>query len=42
MGRAGAAKLQDRWGWDRVMDRVEDAYARALGQPRAESGEALA
>jgi len=25
-----------------VMDRVEDAYARALGQPRAGLGEALA
>ena len=42
MGRAGAAKLDERWSWDRVMDRVEDAYARALGQPRAGLGEALA
>ena len=42
MGRAGAAKLDQRWSWDRVMDRVEDAYARALGQPRAGLGEALA
>jgi len=31
MGRAGAEKLSQRWDWDRVIDRVEDAYARALG-----------
>jgi glycosyltransferase involved in cell wall biosynthesis len=30
MGRAGAAKLAERWDWDRVMDRVEDAYAHAI------------
>lgn len=30
MGKAGAAKLAERWDWDRVMDRVEDAYQRAL------------
>jgi len=29
MGRAGAAKLAERWDWERVMDRVEDAYDRA-------------
>ena len=29
MGQAGHAKLLERWDWDRVMDRVEDAYARA-------------
>lgn len=29
MGAAGHAKLIERWDWDRVMDRVEDAYARA-------------
>ena len=31
MGRAGAEKLRERWDWERVIDRVEDAYARALG-----------
>jgi glycosyltransferase involved in cell wall biosynthesis len=30
MGKAGAAKLAQRWGWDAVIDRVEDAYERAL------------
>jgi glycosyltransferase involved in cell wall biosynthesis len=30
MGRAGAAKLTERWDWERVIDRVEAAYARAL------------
>jgi glycosyltransferase involved in cell wall biosynthesis len=42
MGKAGAAKLRERWDWDRVIDRVEDAYARALAIPRADVGEALA
>ena len=41
MGRAGAAKLADRWDWERVMDRVEDAYARAL-EAYVPTGEALA
>jgi glycosyltransferase involved in cell wall biosynthesis len=31
MGRAGNAKLRERWDWDRVMDRVEDAHQRAIG-----------
>jgi glycosyltransferase involved in cell wall biosynthesis len=31
MGRAGNAKLRERWDWDRVMDRVENAHQRALG-----------
>ncbi|MEK7863587.1 MAG: glycosyltransferase family 4 protein [Chloroflexota bacterium] len=31
MGAAGQAKVAERWDWDRVMDRVEDAYGRALG-----------
>lgn len=31
MGRAGNAKLHERWDWDRVMDRVEDAHRRAVG-----------
>ena len=30
MGRAGAAKVAERWDWERVMDRVEEAYARAI------------
>ena len=30
MGKAGAAKLAERWDWDRVMSRVEDAYERAV------------
>ena len=41
MGRAGAAKLAERWDWDKVMDRVEDAYARALSS-HVPAGEALA
>jgi glycosyltransferase involved in cell wall biosynthesis len=31
MGRAGSAKLHERWDWDRVMERVEDAHQRAIG-----------
>jgi glycosyltransferase involved in cell wall biosynthesis len=31
MGRAGNAKLRERWDWDRVMDRVEEAHRRAVG-----------
>jgi glycosyltransferase involved in cell wall biosynthesis len=31
MGRAGNAKLHERWDWDRVMDRVEEAHQRAMG-----------
>ena len=31
MGRAGNVKLQERWDWERVMDRVEDAHRRAVG-----------
>jgi glycosyltransferase involved in cell wall biosynthesis len=42
MGRAGAAKLGEKWDWDRVMDRVEDAYQRALAHANADIGEALA
>jgi len=30
MGRAGSAKLQERWSWDRVMGRVEEAHRRAI------------
>ena len=29
MGKAGAAKLAQRWSWDRVIERVENAYERA-------------
>jgi len=31
MGKAGNAKLHQRWDWERVMDRVEDAHRRAVG-----------
>jgi len=31
MGRAGAAKLGERWDWNDVMDRVEAAHRRAIG-----------
>jgi D-inositol-3-phosphate glycosyltransferase len=31
MGRAGNAKLHEKWDWDRVMDRVEEAHQRAIG-----------
>lgn len=31
MGRAGAAKVAERWDWERVVDRVEAAYERAAG-----------
>jgi glycosyltransferase involved in cell wall biosynthesis len=41
MGRAGNAKLLERWDWDRVMDRVEEAHRRALGA-HAPVDEALA
>jgi glycosyltransferase involved in cell wall biosynthesis len=30
MGKAGAAKVAERWDWDKVMDRVVDAYERAF------------
>jgi glycosyltransferase involved in cell wall biosynthesis len=42
MGQAGAAKLREKWDWDRVIDRVEEAYARALAHAHADVGEALA
>jgi glycosyltransferase involved in cell wall biosynthesis len=42
MGRAGAAKLREKWDWDLVIDRVEEAYARALAHTHADVGEALA
>ena len=32
MGRAGAAKLGERWDWERVMDRLEAAYVRAFAE----------
>ena len=41
MGRAGHAKLAERWDWERVIDRVEDAYRRAIGT-HVPAGEALA
>lgn len=30
MGEGGQAKVLERWDWDRVIDRVETAYERAL------------
>jgi glycosyltransferase involved in cell wall biosynthesis len=42
MGRAGADKLRERWDWDLVIDRVEAAYAQALGHAHSDVGEALA
>jgi glycosyltransferase involved in cell wall biosynthesis len=41
MGAAGELKVRERWDWDRVMERVEDAYARAVGA-HVEADEALA
>jgi glycosyltransferase involved in cell wall biosynthesis len=41
MGRAGNVKLRERWDWDRVMDRVEDAHQHAIGADLP-AGEALA
>jgi glycosyltransferase involved in cell wall biosynthesis len=31
MGERGRAKVQTRWGWGAVMDRVEKAHAIAMG-----------
>ena len=31
MGIAGNAKLSQRWDWEHVMDRVENAHQRAIG-----------
>ena len=42
MGQAGAAKLRERWDWERVMDRVEDAYNRALVHARPDVDKVLA
>jgi glycosyltransferase involved in cell wall biosynthesis len=41
MGTSGAQKVRERWDWDRVMERVEDAYTRAL-ETHVPLGEALA
>ena len=41
MGAAGLAKLRERWDWEQVMLRVEDAHRRALSTHVAAS-EALA
>ena len=41
MGAAGELKVRERWDWDRVMERVEDAYARAVAT-HVEADEALA
>ena len=42
MGRAGATKLRERWDWELVLERVEDAYTRAVENRRAALDEALA
>ncbi len=43
MGRAGRRKVSDRWDWDLVIDRVENAYQAALaGFEVDEASEALA
>lgn len=43
MGRAGQAKVRQRWEWDRVIDRVESAYQVAVSSFEvAETSEALA
>jgi len=35
MGQRGRAKVEARWSWDAVMDRVEAAHAIALGTEKA-------
>lgn len=43
MGRAGLAKVRQRWDWDRVIDRVESAYQLATASFEVdEASEALA
>jgi glycosyltransferase involved in cell wall biosynthesis len=42
MGRAGSVKLREKWDWDLVIDRVEEAYTRALTHAETDVGEALA
>ncbi len=42
MGRAGSAKLREKWDWDLVIDRVEETYARVVAHAHADVGEALA
>jgi len=43
MGRAGRAKVAERWDWDRVMDKVESAHQLALTSFEVpEASEALA
>jgi glycosyltransferase involved in cell wall biosynthesis len=42
MGQAGAAKLRAKWDWDKVIDRVEEAYARAVGHEQTDAAGALA
>jgi glycosyltransferase involved in cell wall biosynthesis len=41
MGRAGSAKVGERWDWDSVMDRVEEAYGHAV-DAHVRAGAALA
>jgi hypothetical protein len=35
MGERGRAKVAARWSWDAVMDRVDAAYALAVGTEKA-------
>ncbi|HEX4743370.1 MAG TPA: glycosyltransferase family 4 protein [Candidatus Limnocylindria bacterium] len=37
MGEGGQAKVRERWDWDRVMDRVESTYERALAGAPADA-----
>jgi hypothetical protein len=35
MGERGRAKVESRWSWGAVMDRVEAAHAIAMGTEQA-------
>jgi len=41
MGDSGHAKVLERWDWERVVDRVEAAYGRALADAPDEATEAM-
>ena len=34
MGAAGREKAERLWGWPRLLDRMEDAYAEAIARAR--------
>jgi glycosyltransferase involved in cell wall biosynthesis len=42
MGASGRAKVAARWDWDLVIDRLEDAYARAASATLVDGAVALA